>query len=456
MLRTILINYEDPSPTTWFYLSFLLALAVFFKFSRFWSLRNLDLVTLLLLTPGALLVLEGKVLGGLIWLLVGSAFLLIRLLIDPLMLRRPLLEPNLNVAGLTFLAAALLAFMMDSVVGREPSAAGLQGARWAQSLLDRREMDPKVLSEMTFGPTSGVLHALTLLPARGVVRSIEPLEPEVPYQPDEVPYQPDYETSSQEAAARMLALIAHLSVVVALVVCCRAHFGSTPTGVAAATLYLLLPYTSYRVELVEHVLPASLLIWAVVACRKPVIAGVLLGLACGFAYFLIFLVPLWIRYFGRARSIRFGIALGTTVVLLFTSVILTSSDLSSAGRQTLALVSWNHWQLNSLERGTGIWSPDAVYQRVPIFVGFLALVTSLVLRRSRGRFLLLLSGTAAVVLTAQFWYCQASGTYISWYLPLLLLTVFRPSRSNWLAAERAEESASQGQQRLRKSLATTV
>ena len=450
MLRTILINYEDPSPTTWFYLSFLLALAGFFKFSRFWSLRNLDLVTLLLLTPGALLVIEGKVLGGLIWLLAGSAFLLIRLLIDPLMLRRPLLEPNLNVAGLTFLAASLLAFLMDSVVSREPSAAGLQGSQWAQHLLDRREMSPDELSEMTFGPTSGVLHALTLLPARGVVASIEPIDESGVLDP------PNREASSQEAAARMAALIAHLSVVVALVVCCRAHFGSTPTGVAAATLYLLLPYTSYRVELIEHVLPASLLIWAVVACRKPVVAGVLLGLACGFAYFLIFLVPLWIRYFGRARSIRFGIAYGATVVLLFASVILTSSDLSSAGQQTLALVSWNHWQLDALERGTGIWSSEAVYQKVPIFVGFLALVTALVLRRSRGRFLMLLSGTAAVVLAAQFWYCEASGTYISWYLPLLLLTVFRPSRSDWLAAERAEESASQGHQHLRESLPTTV
>ena len=42
----ILTGYEVNQPT-WFYLSFLLITAVFFKFGRIWSLRNLDLVLLL-------------------------------------------------------------------------------------------------------------------------------------------------------------------------------------------------------------------------------------------------------------------------------------------------------------------------------------------------------------------------------------------------------------------------
>ena len=447
MLRTILINYEDPNQTTWFYLSFLLTLAVFFKFSRLWSLRNLDLLSLLLMTPGVLLVVSRNVLPGLIWLLVGSAFLLVRLLIDPLLSRRPLLEPNLNVAGLTFLAASLLAFLMDSVIGREPSPAGIEGASWAQQAIDRREMDPQTLSEMTFGASNGVLHALTFFPARGVVASIEPI------QSNAVIPQGDLEVSTLESADRMLVIIAHLSVVAALVVCCRAHFGSTPTGVAAATLYLLLPYTSYRVQMIEHVVPGALVIWAIVACRRPVVAGTLLAMATGFVYFLIFLVPLWISYLGRARSIRFGLAYAATLLVLGASVVLTSTDLSTAGRQTLALLSWDHWQLNDPEADNGIWSADVAYHRIPVFVGFLTLTTALVLRRSRGRFIMLLSGTAAIILTAQFWYAQASGLYISWYLPLLLLTVFRPSRSEWLAAE---DRAPGGYREVRASVPTTV
>ena len=43
-------------PTTWVYLSSLIMIAVYFKFRRFWSVRNLDLVALRLSGPGLLLV----------------------------------------------------------------------------------------------------------------------------------------------------------------------------------------------------------------------------------------------------------------------------------------------------------------------------------------------------------------------------------------------------------------
>lgn len=425
MLRTILINYESPTPTTWFYLSFLLAIAVFFKFSRLWSLRNLDLIALLLLTPGVLLVVHGSPLVGLIWLLVGSLFFLVRFLLDPLLVRRPFLEPNLNVAGLTFLSASLLAFLMDEVVARDPpSAVGIEGAEWASHLLDRRPFPADKISEMTFGPANGVLHTLTLLPARGLMAGIEPV------QPGAVPEPEEQEQSAQEAATRMLAIVAHLSVIIALVMFCQTQFGSTATGVAAATLYLLLPYTAYQLHRVEHVVPAALLVWTLLSCRKPVIAGALLGLASGFAYFLIFLLPVWISFFGRVRLLRFAVAYGVTVLLLAMSVVFTATDASMAWHQALGLASWSHWQLAAVEEGAGIWSADAAYQRVPVFVAFLTLTAALALRRTKGRVTVLLSGTGALVLAAQFWYAEASGLYISWYLPPLLLTVFRPSRSD--------------------------
>jgi hypothetical protein len=451
MLRAILINYESPTPTTWFYLSFLLAIAVFFKFSRLWSLRNLDLVALLLMTPGVLLVVQGNGLAGLIWLLVGSLFFLVRLLVDPLLARRPLLEPNLNVAGLTFLSASLLAFLMDEVVARDPpSAVGLQGARWAEHLLDRRELPAREIAAMTFGPANGVLHAVTLLPARALIAAVEPIEPGAEPHPE------DREASAREAATRMLAIVAHLSVVMALVVFCQAHFGSAPTGVAAATLYLLLPYTAYQVDLVEHVVPVALMVWALVACRRPIVAGALLGLASGFAYFFVFLVPLWMSYLGRARIARFGVAYGATLLVLASSVVWTSSGAASAAEQMLALASWSHWQLGAPGQGAAIWSEGAAYQRVPVFVAFLTLTTALVLRGASGRAAVLLSGTAALALSAQFWYAQASGIYISWYLPPLLLTVFRPSRGEWsqkLSAVGGQQSAVSGQQSAKKPAA---
>src|SRR5262245_27994043 len=95
--------------STWFYLSFLLILAVYFKFSRFWSIRNIDLGLLLSISPGILLVrsFETSVAAFCYaWLFLVSAILLVRALSDVLITRRPRLEQNMNAAGMAFLCAA--------------------------------------------------------------------------------------------------------------------------------------------------------------------------------------------------------------------------------------------------------------------------------------------------------------------------------------------------------------
>ena len=53
---SIFLDFNLPNATTWFYFSGLLAIALFFKFSRLLSIRNWDVLTLFLLVPGLLLV----------------------------------------------------------------------------------------------------------------------------------------------------------------------------------------------------------------------------------------------------------------------------------------------------------------------------------------------------------------------------------------------------------------
>src|SRR5438270_721930 len=57
---SIFWDFNLPNSTTWFYFSFLLAMALFFRFSRLLSIRNLDIVTLFLLVPGLLLLQESR------------------------------------------------------------------------------------------------------------------------------------------------------------------------------------------------------------------------------------------------------------------------------------------------------------------------------------------------------------------------------------------------------------
>src|SRR4029078_7807736 len=59
-MSEILFQYEKINPATWVYLSSLLMIGLFFQFNRFWSVRNLDLVLLILLTPGLLMVNQAR------------------------------------------------------------------------------------------------------------------------------------------------------------------------------------------------------------------------------------------------------------------------------------------------------------------------------------------------------------------------------------------------------------
>ena len=142
----ILFHYERVSPTSWAYLSSLLMLALYFKFNRVWSVRNLDLLLLVTLSPGLLLVQwawENTALAersaqieylGFLWLFVAGGLLLVRLLLDSAMVRRPQLEPNLNAAGLMFMGGFLLFFLMANVVTGKPSPGDLSPARLVEEI----------------------------------------------------------------------------------------------------------------------------------------------------------------------------------------------------------------------------------------------------------------------------------------------------------------------------------
>src|ERR1700738_5154637 len=103
---SVFLDFSLPNATTWFYFSGLLAVALFFKFSRLLSVRNLDVVMLLLQFPGFLLLLESGDRGwaGYLWLFCGTGYFLGRCLVDLVLVRRPALGPNLTLGGLAWLA----------------------------------------------------------------------------------------------------------------------------------------------------------------------------------------------------------------------------------------------------------------------------------------------------------------------------------------------------------------
>jgi hypothetical protein len=116
----IFLDFSLPNATTWFYFSALLAVGFFFKFSRFLSIRNLDVVTIYLLVPGLLLLLENAHYWyGFLWLMTVSAYFFLRCLLDLALVRRPALTANLNLSGSCWMAAALLVSLV-AVAARQP------------------------------------------------------------------------------------------------------------------------------------------------------------------------------------------------------------------------------------------------------------------------------------------------------------------------------------------------
>ena len=107
--------------------------------------------------------------------------------------------------------------------------------------------------------------------------------------------------------AKIMAILAHLAIVTGIVLIGNRHFGNLRAGVGAATLYLILPYTAQMTGRVDHALPAALLLWAVLNYRKPVLAGIFIGLAGGLLYYPLFLLPLWFSFYWRRGAGRFAI-----------------------------------------------------------------------------------------------------------------------------------------------------
>lgn len=508
-MSEILLHYKRPDPTTWVYLSSFLMIGLFFVFHRFWSLRNLDIILLILLAPGFLIVYEGRrrqlieweesqaraaefeeqqavmaVTGelpeqpetppqadgdangtdpterrpaeqsddreparvtpptvsdeteaeaidtdvvddseeatftprdieryGFVWLLAVQLVILVRLLADPLMVRRPLLDPNLTNGGLMFIGVWLFIFLMANVITSTPRLQVEHGPR--------------------LGPGYSLMNMLPALPTQPVPEAVAP-DGRAPEQPDgRAPEQ--IETPEQQRLyvmlARILAIAAHLAIIVGVIAIGYRHFGNPRAGVGGAAIYLLVPYTAQMTGRVDHALPAALLIWALLCYRRPMIAGLFLGTAAGLVYYPLFLLPLWISFYWKLGVARFA---GGVVIALATMMSLLVIDGSEPlSRHLMRMFGLMMPQMQDLRGVWGLgWEP--IY-RLPILVAFMLLSGFFAVWPAQKNFGTLISCTAAIMVASQFWHAYGGGLYLAWFLPMLLLTIFRPNLEDRVA-----------------------
>jgi hypothetical protein len=558
-MNEILFHYEKIAPTTWVYLSSLLIIGLFFKFGRFWSVRNLDLLLLILLAPGMLLVSEGQEVQrsalaavaaalekndvpeqndapkpdqqvlpeatsensdepesadepeetrpatgqrngkkvrtdedadedrqvetaltpaqrtlrqgqtiqriGFTWLLLAGVLLLIRLLVDPTMVRRPLLEPNMTTGGVTFSCCSLFVFLMANVVASRPTADDLAGPISAERMMTRQASDDLD----RHGPGYALVFALPSLPTVRMGTRSQVDDPSVTirswkYRVDEQsPYiavdaafediasdemvklkrRDDTELSiawgnlseddqafvrkvrAYTTIAKLVAILSHLAIVVGIIAIGYWHFQNVKMGIGAATLYLMLPYTSQMTGRVDHALPAAFLVWALLTYRRPLVSGIFMGLAIGVIYYPLFLLPLWISFYWRRGLLRFSVGLVTVLTIMVITLAFISTDAEAFWQCIKKMFGLTRPQTEGLGGIWGLgWEP--VY-RYPVLAAFVALCGSLAIWPAQKNLGTLLSCSAAIMVATQFWHGHGGGLYMAWYLPPLLLTVFRPN-----------------------------
>jgi hypothetical protein len=432
-LSPIFQNFWLPNATTWFYFSLLLAVALFFKFSRLLSVRNWDVVTVFLLVPGVLLIedaqpsaaqqraaaatlmantsanaLVAPVTGiagvgtlapatqvvpkqsltwGYLWLLIGSGYLFVRCLFDLALVQRPALAPNLNFGGLAWLAGAL--FICLTAVAFRPDDDRNQAAP-GRHLNSSPGMEPDKV-----GRESAAL---------------------------------DLSQRWFEGwARRALAVVCHLVVVIGLIIFAKFHFQDPLAGMAAATFYLMLPYTGHYVPYLLHVWPMALIVWALVAYRRPLIAGILLGLAAGTIYFPVLLFPLWFSFYWGRGAGRFSLGFlgAASLALVVTGMILVLSD--DLGRSITEAIRSTDWQPWTVPTAEGIWRDIHWSYRLPVFILFLTFIGLTAFWPAPKNLGHVIALSAAILIGMQFWYADKGGQFVLWYLPLILLLVFRPN-----------------------------
>jgi hypothetical protein len=349
-------------------------------------------------------------------LLALSVLLMVRLVFDEALTRRPKLEQNLNQSGMMFLCLPAFGLLAVSVFVLDPPDGALRAMEHGRALLERREVgvEPVAGIEPPPAPTETLLAA----GAAGVAQLSENLGPGG--QP------PSARAGTETMLARILVVISHFIVVSGLLYIGRLHFGSMQLGFSMSCLYLLLPCTSFHVHQLSHVLPAACLTWAFACYRKPALAGILLGLACGTLFFAVFLLPLWAVFYGRRGSIWFVSSLVGVALILIVSLMLTSADTNSFMSKIVTTTNWTVYRL--LDDNSSLANPGfgQLLIRIPMAALFFVMLTAMtVLPRPRNLESLLANSTVLVV-AAQLWYPEDIGMYVLWYLPLLLLVVFRP------------------------------
>jgi hypothetical protein len=337
--------------------------------------------------------------GAYIWLFLGSGLWLVRCLLDLGLVRRPLLEPNLNASGLLCLSVGILGLLLAETVSLPVEDGAARNPAEPSGREDRPSVAPR-------DDNPALRHYVDISPLPTTLKR----------------------KSVQVIVSRVLASLAHLSLVVTLLAIGWRHFERPITGMAMAACYLLLPYT--RMALVDsgQLIPAALIAAAVLWHLRPALAGALIGLAAGWIPACLGLIALWCGFFLGRGALRFT-AVALAVVCSCALLGYWVPDLAIWAR---ALGARSIAEVGLLPRyepqfSTSFWMRIDSSFRLPVLIAYHMLVIVTMIWPAKKNLAELIALSAALLVASQFWYLDKGGTLVMLYLPLAIAMMFRPT-----------------------------
>jgi len=209
-------------------------------------------------------------------------------------------------------------------------------------------------------------------------------------------------------------------------------------------------YVIGGLRFVSHIAPMAVTLLAFAFLDRPVWAGVLLATAAGVLFYPAFMFPVWLAWylFRGQGGLRFaaGFAAAGAVIA---AVVITMTD-TGPGDSAVGLFFestlehqegtgpreyggsefsfWTHQPGLSAAFQTPLVGGSSLFKlSFLLYAGFVGLLSL----ASRGRTVAQLAAlTGAAAAAVQLWKTHATGSYVEWYLPFLMIALFAQARSD--------------------------
>ena len=193
---------------------------------------------------------------------------------------------------------------------------------------------------------------------------------------------------------------------------------------------------------ISHVAPTAAVLLALATIDRPLISGILLACAAGLLFWPAFLFPLWFawRAWRRDGTLQFTIGYAITGLVIVAIVVYFTHDTVLGSVRLFIESTLEHQEgFGKLQYGNSansFWTTHpslaAVLQRPvfgstslfkPTFIAF-GMLCLAAAYWARGRSIAQLAALTAMLGSAfQLWKTHATGSYVEWYLPFLIIAL---------------------------------